>query len=164
MPPISSKSGGKIRAVGHFYLTNCNDEDFNNRAILMLSFNIKHVSHQCQKRNSQLFTTMQTSHLHLRHTQGNGTSTTQPNSRHHQQHRCTGAHNRYDDTKVIQIKRPTVQLVKLPQPPAPMGACRNSIFGVFGIFLAKKSFQSSKFSEGIFFTWPLFSHFVMGAG
>jgi hypothetical protein len=42
--------------------------------------------------------------------------------------------------------------------------CRNLIFGVFGIFLAKKSFQSSKFSEGIFFTWPLFSHFVEGAG
>jgi hypothetical protein len=34
-------------------------------------------------------------------------------------------------------------------------------FGVLGIFLAKKSFQSSKFSEGIFFTWPLFSHFVI---
>jgi hypothetical protein len=47
---------------------------------------------------------------------------------------------------------------------ASMGACRNSFFGVFGIFLAKKSFQSSKFSEGIFFTWPLFSHFVKGAG
>ena len=45
-----------------------------------------------------------------------------------------------------------------------LGACRNSFFGVFGIFLAKKSFQSSKFSEGIFFTWPLFSHFVEGAG
>ncbi len=42
-----------------------------------------------------------------------------------------------------------------------VGACRNSFFGVFGIFLAKKSFQSSKFSEGIFFTWPLFSHFVI---
>jgi hypothetical protein len=38
-----------------------------------------------------------------------------------------------------------------------MGACRNSILGVFGIFLAKNLFQSSKFSEGIFFTWPLFS-------
>jgi hypothetical protein len=32
-----------------------------------------------------------------------------------------------------------------------LGACCNSISGVFGIFLAKKSFQSSKFSEGIFF-------------
>jgi hypothetical protein len=31
-----------------------------------------------------------------------------------------------------------------------VGACRNSILGVFGIFLAKNSFQSSKFSEGIF--------------
>jgi hypothetical protein len=42
-----------------------------------------------------------------------------------------------------------------------LGACRNLIFGVFGIFLAKKSFQSSQFSKGIFFTWPLFSHFVI---
>jgi hypothetical protein len=40
-----------------------------------------------------------------------------------------------------------------------LGACHNSISGVVGIFLAKKSFQSSKFSEGISFTWPLFSHF-----
>ena len=42
-----------------------------------------------------------------------------------------------------------------------MGDFRYSFFCVFGIFLAKKLFQSSKFSEGIFFTWPLFSHFVI---
>ncbi len=34
------------------------------------------------------------------------------------------------------------------------------ILGGFGIFLAKKLFKSSKFSDGIFFTWPLLSHFV----
>ena len=33
-----------------------------------------------------------------------------------------------------------------------LGACRNLILGVFGIFLAKYLFQSSKFSKGIFFT------------
>jgi len=38
-----SKIGGKSRATGHFYLTNCNDEDFNNEAILTLSSIIKHV-------------------------------------------------------------------------------------------------------------------------
>jgi hypothetical protein len=27
------KLGGKSRAAGHFYLSNCNDEDFNNGAI-----------------------------------------------------------------------------------------------------------------------------------
>ena len=43
-----------------------------------------------------------------------------------------------------------------------MGACRNSFFGVFGIFLAKKSSPSSKFQRGNIFTWPTFSHFVMG--
>ena len=38
-----SKLGGKYRAVGHFYLTNRIDEDFNNWAILTLSSIIKHV-------------------------------------------------------------------------------------------------------------------------
>ncbi len=41
-----------------------------------------------------------------------------------------------------------------------LGVCRNSILGVFGIFLAKKLFKCSKFSDGIFLTWHLFSHFV----
>ena len=31
-----------------------------------------------------------------------------------------------------------------------LGACHNSILGVYGIFLTKNMFQSSKFSEGIF--------------
>jgi len=38
-----SEPGGKSRAAGHFYLTNQNDEDFNNGAILTLSSIIKHV-------------------------------------------------------------------------------------------------------------------------
>jgi hypothetical protein len=38
-----SKLGEKSRAAGHFYLTNQNDEDFNNGAILTLSSIIKHV-------------------------------------------------------------------------------------------------------------------------
>ena len=38
-----SKIGGKSRAAGHFYLTNRNDEDFNNGAILTLSSIIKDV-------------------------------------------------------------------------------------------------------------------------
>ena len=38
-----SKIGGKSRAKGHFYLTNCNDEKFNSGAILTLSSIIKHV-------------------------------------------------------------------------------------------------------------------------
>ncbi len=35
--------GGKSRAAGHFYLSNCNDKDFNNGIILTLSTIIKHV-------------------------------------------------------------------------------------------------------------------------
>ncbi len=38
-----SKPGGTSRAAGHFYLSNCNDKDFNNRAILTLSTIIKHI-------------------------------------------------------------------------------------------------------------------------
>jgi hypothetical protein len=38
-----SKSGSKSRAGGHFYLSNCNEEDFNNGAVLTLSTIIKHI-------------------------------------------------------------------------------------------------------------------------
>jgi hypothetical protein len=38
-----SEPGGKSRASAHFYLTNVDDEDFNNGAILTLSSIIKHV-------------------------------------------------------------------------------------------------------------------------
>jgi hypothetical protein len=38
-----SKLGGKGRAAGHFYLSNCNNKDFNNGTILTLSTIIKHV-------------------------------------------------------------------------------------------------------------------------
>jgi hypothetical protein len=38
-----SETGGRSRAAGHFYLTNQNDKDFNNRAVLTLSSIIKHV-------------------------------------------------------------------------------------------------------------------------
>jgi hypothetical protein len=38
-----SKSGSKSKAAGHFYLSNCNDKDFNNGTILTLCTIIKHV-------------------------------------------------------------------------------------------------------------------------
>jgi hypothetical protein len=38
-----SKIGGKSRAAGHFYLSNCNEEDFNNCTILTLLTIIKHI-------------------------------------------------------------------------------------------------------------------------
>jgi hypothetical protein len=38
-----SKASGKSRAVGHFYLTNQNNKNFNNGAVLTLSAIIKHV-------------------------------------------------------------------------------------------------------------------------
>ncbi len=42
-----SKPGGKSRAAGHFYLTNRNNEDFNNGAILTPI--IKHVMSSASK-------------------------------------------------------------------------------------------------------------------
>jgi hypothetical protein len=42
-----------------------------------------------------------------------------------------------------------------------MGACRNSFFGVFSLFLAKFTLQSSFFSESRSFTRPLFCFFVL---
>ncbi len=38
-----SKLDGKSRAAGHFYISICNDKDFNNGAILTLSTIIKHI-------------------------------------------------------------------------------------------------------------------------
>jgi hypothetical protein len=37
-----SEAGGKSRAAGHFYLTNQNNKNFNNGAMLTLSAIIKH--------------------------------------------------------------------------------------------------------------------------
>ncbi len=44
-----SEPGVKSRAAGHFYLSNCNDKDFNNCAILTLSTIIKHVMSSASK-------------------------------------------------------------------------------------------------------------------
>jgi hypothetical protein len=44
-----SKPGGKSRVAGHFYLSNCNDKDFNNCAILTLLTIIKHVMSSASK-------------------------------------------------------------------------------------------------------------------
>jgi hypothetical protein len=44
-----SEQNGKSRASAHFYLTNHNDHDFNNGAILTLSSIIKHVMSSASK-------------------------------------------------------------------------------------------------------------------
>ncbi len=44
-----SEQAGKIRASAHFYLTNHDDKEFNNGAILMLSSIIKHVMSSASK-------------------------------------------------------------------------------------------------------------------
>jgi hypothetical protein len=44
-----SKIGGKSRAVGHSYLTNQNNTNFNNRAVLTLSSIFKHVMSSASK-------------------------------------------------------------------------------------------------------------------
>ncbi len=44
-----SELDSKSRAAGHFYLSNCNDEDFNNGIILTLSTIIKHIMSSASK-------------------------------------------------------------------------------------------------------------------
>jgi hypothetical protein len=44
-----SKAGGKIHAAGHFYLTNQNNKNINNGAVLTLSAIIKHVMSSTSK-------------------------------------------------------------------------------------------------------------------
>jgi hypothetical protein len=44
-----SEPVGKSRAAGHFYLSNCNDKDFNNGTILTLLTIIKHVVSSASK-------------------------------------------------------------------------------------------------------------------
>jgi hypothetical protein len=44
-----SKPGGNSRAAGHFYLSNCNDKDFNKAAILTLLTIMKHVMSSASK-------------------------------------------------------------------------------------------------------------------
>jgi hypothetical protein len=44
-----SEMGSRSCAAGHFYLTNQNDKDFNNRAVLTLSSIIKHVMSSASK-------------------------------------------------------------------------------------------------------------------
>jgi hypothetical protein len=44
-----SEAGGKSRVAGHFYLTNQNKKNFNNRAVLTLSAIIKHVMSSTSK-------------------------------------------------------------------------------------------------------------------
>ncbi len=44
-----SKPGGKSRVAGHFYLSNCNDKDFNNGTILTLLTTIKHIMSSASK-------------------------------------------------------------------------------------------------------------------
>jgi len=118
-----SEIGGKSRAVGHFYLTNHNDEDFNNQqwghTHTFLHNKACHVI-SVRSGTCRSLLWMQADCPHSRHTRGNGTSPngsspTSPNSRHHRQHHCSGTHNGYNDAKSIQIKQPTVQLVKVLQ-------------------------------------------------
>ncbi len=83
-----SKTGVKSRAAGHSYLSNCNDEDFDNCAILTLSTIIKHIMssasgaklatlyYGCKLANTLLWTTLE----ELGHFQPTPTAVTTNNS------------------------------------------------------------------------------------
>ncbi len=81
-----SKAGGKRRAVGHLYLTNQNDKNFNNGALLTLSAIIKHVmSSTSEAEFSALYydckmaTPLRTTLEELGHDQANPTAITTNN-------------------------------------------------------------------------------------
>ncbi len=64
------------------------------------------------------------------------------------------------DLETVVVERERLSIVQYYPYVMALTACSNSILGVWGIFLLKKLFKSSKFSEGIFFKWTLFSNFV----
>jgi hypothetical protein len=81
-----SEPGGKSRSAGHFYLSNCNDKDFNNGAILTLSTVIKHVMLSASKAeltalyyNCKLATPLRTTLEELGHVQPTPTPVTTNN-------------------------------------------------------------------------------------
>ncbi len=81
-----SKAGGKSRAAGHFYLTNQNNKNFNNRAVLTLSAIIKHVMLSTSKAElsalyygSKMAAPLRTTLEELGHNQANPTPITTNN-------------------------------------------------------------------------------------
>jgi hypothetical protein len=108
-----SKAGGKSRAARHLYLTNQNNEDFNDGAILTLSAIIKHVMssaseaelsalyHGC-KMAAPLCTTLK----ELGHNQANP-----PN--YHQQHHRARPHHGYYDSQSLKIHGSTFSLAEM---------------------------------------------------
>jgi hypothetical protein len=81
-----SKPGGKSRVAGYFYLSNHNDKDFNNCAILTLSTIIKHVMPSASKEElaalyygCKLATPLQTTLEELGHVQPTSTPITTNN-------------------------------------------------------------------------------------
>jgi hypothetical protein len=81
-----SKAGGKSHAAGHFYLTNQNNKNFNNKAILTLSAIIKHVMSSASKvelwalyYGCKMAAPLRTTLKELGHNQANPTSITTNN-------------------------------------------------------------------------------------
>jgi hypothetical protein len=81
---------GKSRAASHFYLTNTNDESFNNGALLTLTAIIKHVMSSASKTKlAALFyrckqaVPMHTTLQEMGHTQSNPTPVTTNNATAH---------------------------------------------------------------------------------
>jgi hypothetical protein len=81
-----SEAGGKSRAAGHFYLTNQNNKNFNNRAVLILSAIMKHVMSSTSKTelsalyySCKMAATLRTTFKELGHNQANPTPITTDN-------------------------------------------------------------------------------------
>jgi hypothetical protein len=108
-----SEVGGKSRVAGHFYLTNQNNENFNNGAVLTLLPIIKHVMSSASKAKlSELYygckmvAPLPTTLEELGHNQANLTPITTNNH-------CARPHHGYHNSQSLKIHGSTFSLAKM---------------------------------------------------
>jgi hypothetical protein len=107
-PSYLSKKDGKSRAAGHFYLTNQNNKNFNNGAILTLSAIIKHVTSSASKGERY--------ELHYGCKMAAPLCTTLKELGHpsyHQQHHCARPHHGNHDSQNLTIHGSTFLLAEM---------------------------------------------------
>jgi hypothetical protein len=109
-----SKPGGKSRAAGHFYLSDCNDEDFNNGAYFhpVYHHQSRHVVSN-QSRTCRTLLRLQTCHPTSNHTGETRPLPIDSHSRHHQQRHCPSPNNGNNDTQGLQINRSMLSLAQM---------------------------------------------------
>jgi hypothetical protein len=109
-----SKAGGKSRAAGHFYLTNQNDKNFNNGAVLTLSAIIKHVMSSSSEAELSVLYWLQDGCTPTHHSRRIWAQSSQSNHNYHQQRHRTRPHHGYHDSQSLKIHGSTFSLDEMP--------------------------------------------------